>query len=85
MRGDGVFHRKVVEAKLACHRGHFLRRGPVQANPGHPTVVRKHVKGLLKGLGLHMAHAVHVDGIVDDGHGRRAPCEGIAAIRTFLR
>ena len=69
MGGDRVLDRQAVKSEFLRDGGHFAGGGPVQPDPGHPAVLGKGLEGLLKALRLGAADAVHVDGVVDDGHG----------------
>jgi hypothetical protein len=85
VRGDGVFHGQGVQSELRGHRRHFLGSGAVEADPGHPAVVRQGLERLFQVFGLGVAHAVNVNGVINDGHGLLSFAKVVRGIRTSPR
>ena len=69
---DGVLDRERVQLELACDRRDLGVVGPVEADPGHAARARGAARRSRRATrGSARAAPVHVDGVVDHGHGSR--------------
>ena len=75
--GERVLHRQMAQVEFLGHRTQLVRVRTVEPDPGHALALPQEKIRLIQILGVRGPVAVHVHGIVHDGHGDAPPPQGI--------